>query len=60
MTDSNQYDITIVGFGLIGQICAKVCSQFNLKTLVIETRKSTECSSFEISENRSYRAGTMC
>ncbi len=49
MTDSNQYDIIIVGFGLIGQICAKVCSQFNLKTLVIETRKSTDYSSLEIS-----------
>jgi len=31
----NQYDVAIVGFGLIGQICAKVCSQYNLRTLVI-------------------------
>ncbi len=45
----NQYDVAIVGFGLIGQICAKVCSQYNLKTLVIESRSDTEFSSNAVS-----------
>ena len=45
----NQYDVAIVGFGLIGQICAKVCSQYNLRTLVIESKSDTEFSSKDIS-----------
>ena len=45
----NQYDVAIVGFGLIGQICAKVCSQYNLRTLVIESRSDTEFSSNAVS-----------
>ena len=45
----NQYDIAIVGYGLLGQICAKVCSQFNLRTLVIESRSDSEFSSNAIS-----------
>jgi len=45
----NQYDVAIVGFGLIGQICAKVCSKYNLKTLVIESRSDAEFSSNAIS-----------
>ncbi len=45
----NQYDVAIVGFGLIGQICAKVCSQYNLRTLVIESKLDTEFSSNAVS-----------
>ena len=45
----NQYDVAIVGFGLIGQICAKVCSQYNLRTLVIESKSDTEFSSKAVS-----------
>ena len=45
----NQYDVAIVGFGLIGQICAKVCSQYNLRTLVIESKPDTEFSSKAVS-----------
>lgn len=48
-SNNNQYDIAIVGFGLIGQICAKVCSQYNLRTLVIESRSDAEFSSNNIS-----------
>ena len=33
--DNDLYDVAIIGFGLIGRICAKVCSNYNLKTLVI-------------------------
>ncbi len=47
--NNNQYDVAIVGFGLIGQICAKVCSDFNLRTLVIESRSNVELSSNAIS-----------
>ena len=45
----NQYDVAIVGFGLIGQICAKVCSQYNLRTLVIESKSDTEFSTKAVS-----------
>ena len=45
----NQYDVAIVGFGLIGQICAKVCSHYNLRTLVIESRLDNEYSSNAVS-----------
>ena len=45
----NQYDIAIVGFGLIGHICAIVCSQYNLRTLVIESKSNTEFSSKDVS-----------
>jgi 2-polyprenyl-6-methoxyphenol hydroxylase-like FAD-dependent oxidoreductase len=45
----NQYDVAIVGFGLIGQICAKVCSRYNLRTLVIESRSDAEFTSNAIS-----------
>ena len=45
----NQYDVAIVGFGLIGQICAKVCSQYNLRTLVIDSRSDAEFSSNAVS-----------
>ena len=48
-SNNNQYDVAIVGFGLIGQICARVCSQYNLRTLVIESRSDTEFSSNAIS-----------
>ena len=48
-SNNNQYDVAIVGFGLIGQVCAKVCSQYNLRTLVIESRSDTEFSSNAIS-----------
>ena len=48
-SNNNQYDVAIVGFGLIGQICAKVCSQYNLRTLVIESRLDSEFSSNAIS-----------
>ncbi len=48
-SNNNQYDVAIVGFGLIGQICAKVCSQYNLRTLVIESRSDAEFSSNAIS-----------
>ena len=47
--NNNQYDVAIVGFGLIGQICAKVCSHYSLKTLVIESRSDAEFSSNAIS-----------
>ena len=49
ISNNNQYDVAIVGFGLIGQICAKVCSQYNLRTLVIESRLDAEFSSNAIS-----------
>ena len=48
-SNNNQYDVAIVGFGLIGQVCAKVCSQYNLRTLVIESRSDKEFSSNAIS-----------
>ncbi len=47
--NNNQYDVAIIGFGLLGQICAKVCSQYNLKTLVFESRSDAEFSSNAIS-----------
>ena len=55
-SNNNQYDVAIVGFGLIGQICAKVCSQFNLRTLVIEPRSDAEfCSNALSFDDESLR-----
>jgi 3-(3-hydroxy-phenyl)propionate hydroxylase len=48
-SNNNQYDIAIVGFGLIGQICAKVCSQYNLRTLVVEKNSDADFFSNAIS-----------
>ena len=48
-SDIIQYDVAIVGSGLISQICAKVCSQYNLKTLVIESVSEVNFSSNAIS-----------
>ncbi len=43
-SNNNQYDVAIVGSGLLGQICAKVCSQFDLRTLVIDSKSDNEFS----------------
>ncbi len=50
MVNNNEsFDIIIVGSGLLGQICALLCSKFNLKTLLISKNSINENALKEIS-----------
>ena len=50
MVNNNEsFDIVIVGSGLLGQICALLCSKFNLKTLLISKNSINENALKEIS-----------
>ena len=49
VNNNESFDIVIVGSGLLGQICALLCSKFNLKTLLISKNSINENALKEIS-----------